>query len=186
MARIQWQRFEWKSGADAYAFEVSDGGLFGALCAPDGRKVTLPLVAWEGMLDSVAMARKGRSQSERQQPDRSGARWSDPEVIRLEREFKVGKSIAQLAQSHARSRDAIEHQLEKLGLWNRFERRPLTTNPPFAGAGNSTAENATGEPCGDIDDRGWTFGGEPAPADCGPISEGAVRTGEKGNLLGSR
>ena len=49
MARIQWQRFEWKSGPDSYAFEVTDGGLFGALSAPGGRKVTLPMVAWEGM-----------------------------------------------------------------------------------------------------------------------------------------
>ena len=134
MARIQWQRFEWKSGPDSYAFEVTDGGLFGALSAPGGRKVTLPMVAWEGMLDSVATARKGKAQSDRQQPDRSGARWSDPEVMRLEREFKAGRSIAELAQSHARSRDAVEHQLEKLGLWNRFERRPMSSDPPFPGS----------------------------------------------------
>lgn len=131
MARIQWQRFEWTSGADLYTFAVTDNGLFGTLTAGDTRKVTLPMVAWEGMLDSVALARKGKSQSDRPQPDRSGARWSDPEVARLEQAFRGGAGIPALARMHQRSRDAVEAQLEKLGLWNRFERRPVSEAPPF-------------------------------------------------------
>lgn len=131
MARIQWQRFEWTSGADAYTFEVTDSGLFGRLESAGGRTVTLPMVAWEGMLDSVTLARKSRSQGDRHQPDRAGARWSDPEVIRLERAFKSGRSIAELARTHARSVDAVETQLEKLGLWNSFERRAMSEAPPY-------------------------------------------------------
>ncbi len=134
MARIQWQRFEWKSGADVYAFEVVDGGLFGRLDSAGGRTITLPMVAWEGMLDSVALARKAKTQNDRHQPDRAGARWSDTEVIRLERAFKSGRGIADLSRAHARSEDAVETQLEKMGLWNRFERRAMSETPPFPAA----------------------------------------------------
>jgi len=132
MARIQWQRFVWKGGADEYAFEVVDGGLFGRLSVGASREVTLPMVAWEGMLDSVAMARKGKAQSDRMQPDRAFARWSDVEVARLEAGFKHGQTIAQLARSHNRSLDAVEHQLVRLGLWNRLERRPMSQSPLFS------------------------------------------------------
>lgn len=152
MARIAWQRFEWQSGADRYAFQVTDGGLFGTLTAAGGRAVTLPMVAWEGMVDSVAMARKGREQSERQQPDRSGARWSDPEVARLEQGFRSGKSIGALASAHQRSRDAVEAQLEKLGLWNRFERRAMSEAPPFGDFGPPIEHPAM--PHGDRQDLG--------------------------------
>ena len=41
MARIQWQRFEWRSGADVYTYEVTDGGLFGILATAGGRAVML-------------------------------------------------------------------------------------------------------------------------------------------------
>jgi hypothetical protein len=130
MARIQWQRFVWRSGADEYAFDVVDGGLFGKLTAA-GREVTLPMAAWEGLLDSVAAARKGKVKSERMQPDRAFARWSDVEIARLEADFSRGQTIADLARQHNRSLDAVEHQLVKLGLWNRLERRPMSGDPPF-------------------------------------------------------
>ena len=131
MARIQWQRFQWQSGADAYAFEVTDGGLFGKLSSSGGREVTLPIVAWEGMLDCVALASKGKAQIEKMQPDRAFARWNDSEVARLEAGFRRGQGIVNLAQQHNRSQDAVEHQLVKLGLWNRLERRPMSQAPPY-------------------------------------------------------
>ncbi len=131
MARIQWQRFEWTCGADRFVFEVADGGLFGTLSQGPERQMTLPMVAWEGMLDSVTLARRTKNQVDRSYHDRSGARWSDPEVLRLEQGFKSGQSIAELARIHARSAIAVEHQLEKLGLWNRIERRPMSALPPF-------------------------------------------------------
>lgn len=132
MARIQWQRFEWRCGADIYVFEVADGGLFGTLTAGDNRKVTLPIAAWEGMLDCVTTTRRAKAQNERTHySDRSGARWSDPEVARLEQGFRAGRNIAELARMHARSAEAIEAQLAKLGLWNRLERRPMSASPPF-------------------------------------------------------
>jgi hypothetical protein len=131
MARIQWQRFVWRGGADEYAFEVTDGGLYGKLSVSGGREVVLPMVAWEGMLDCVAMARKGKAQNERMQPDRAFARWSDEEVARLEAGFQRGRSIVDLARQHNRSQDAVEHQLVKLGLWNRLERRPMSQMPPY-------------------------------------------------------
>lgn len=145
MARIQWQRFAWKSGADDYVFEVIDGGMFGRLAVGTGRDVTLPMIAWEGMLDCVAMARKARVQSDRMQPDRAFARWSDEEVARLQAGFSRGRGITELAKAHNRSQDAVEHQLVKLGLWNRFERRPMSEAPPFAAiSGNGPR---TRDPC---------------------------------------
>ena len=147
MARIQWQRFIWKCGADEYAFEVVDGGLFGRLTVGSAQDVTLPMVAWEGMLDSVALARKGKAQSDRMQPDRAFARWSDVEIARLEAGFRRSQSIAELARLHNRSLDAVEHQLVKLGLWNRLERRPMSAVPPVHPSGRFPPDDSwpTGE-----------------------------------------
>lgn len=153
MARIQWQSFAWKSGADDYAFEVVDGGLFGRLKGNSGREITLPMVAWEGMLDCVALARKSRAQSDRLQPDRAFARWSDDKIARLEAGFKQGRGLAALARAHNRSVDAVEHQLVKLGLWNRTEKRQMSETPPFPmldrGGGSGATPWRDDDPCED-------------------------------------
>jgi hypothetical protein len=122
---ITWQRFEWKSGADHYKFEVLEGGLFGALTAAGAegfaarcRSITLPMVAWEGLLDSVRTNRKSRDKAAGQVPARAGQNWSATETSELQEGFQAGRSISDLAHSHSRSQAAIQAQLAKLGLWN--------------------------------------------------------------------
>jgi hypothetical protein len=119
-----WERVEWRQGDGRYTFEVAQGGLFGTITAPQGRALTLPIVAWEGLIDAIAAARKGKQRTERNMPARTGARWSETEAAELARTFKSGGSIAQLAKIHNRTQFAIEAQLERLGLWDRAERRP--------------------------------------------------------------
>lgn len=126
MARepIIWQRFEWKSGADCYMFEIEQGGLFGTLTAPGDRVTTLPMVAWEGLLESVRVTRKAQSQPQSRAvsaglPARSGARWTEAETEELIEKFKSGRSIGELAEAHARTAYAIEAHLERNGLWMR-------------------------------------------------------------------
>ena len=128
MARdpIVWQRFEWKSGVDCYTFEIQQGGLFGTLKAPGERVTTLPMVAWEGLMESVRVARKAHAQPQSRAlaaglPARSGARWTDAETEELLEGFKSGRSVGELADHHARTAYAIELQLDKLGLWMRQE-----------------------------------------------------------------
>lgn len=122
---LVWQRFEWSSGTDRYRFEVENGGLFGTLTVEGGadtgnetaRRLTLPMVAWEGMLECVKTTRKARSRpAESGLPARSGTRWSDTETLELATAFEAGRSIDQLAASHARTSVAIESQLVKIGL----------------------------------------------------------------------
>lgn len=115
MARdpIVWQRFEWKSGADNYVFEIQQGGLFGTLTAQPNRVMTLPMVAWEGMLESVRVTRKSQTQPQSRavaagMAQRSGSRWTEAEVDQLVEQFKSGRTIAQLADAHARSAYAVE------------------------------------------------------------------------------
>lgn len=125
---LAWEEFVWRSGVDRYRFQIEAGGLFGTLTAegPDGspapkaRVFTLPMVAWEGLLDSLKTNRNAREKGTHiGQPTRSGAFWSDGEVAELEAGFKAGRSIADLAKSHGRTTVAIESYLEKLGLWMR-------------------------------------------------------------------
>lgn len=45
----------------------------------------------------------------------AGARWSEEEEQRLAAAFDAGKSVEEIARTHARSRAAIEARLVKLG-----------------------------------------------------------------------
>lgn len=122
-----WDRVEWRQGDGRYVFEVAQGGLHATLSSPHGTKLTLPMVAWEGLLDALAAARKTKARAERNLPARTGARWSEAETHELAKSFKAGGSIAQLARVHNRTQFAVEAQLERQGLWDRAERRPMTT-----------------------------------------------------------
>jgi hypothetical protein len=82
------------------------------------------MVAWEGLLDAVSAARKTRTRGESRFPARSGARWYDGETRELAAAFKAGRSVAQLARPHNRTPFAVEAELDRLGLWDRVERRP--------------------------------------------------------------
>lgn len=126
---LVWERFEWRGGADRYRFEIAEGGLFGTLSAYLGedeareaptRQLTLPLVAWEGLIESLKTNRAARARPlSTGLPGRAGARWSDGEIERLQQGFAAGRKIKDLADEHARTPAAIEQQLEKMGLWMR-------------------------------------------------------------------
>jgi hypothetical protein len=128
---LVWERVDWRQGDGRYRFEVARGGLHATLTPPHGPPLTLPMVAWEGLLDALAAARKTRARSDRDLPARWGARWSEDEVAQLAEDFQAGHSIAQLARIHNRTAWAIESQLERLGLWDRVERRPRTPAGAF-------------------------------------------------------
>jgi hypothetical protein len=49
---LVWERVEWRQGDGRYVFEVAQGGLHASLASPHGSKLTLPVVAWEGLLDA--------------------------------------------------------------------------------------------------------------------------------------
>jgi hypothetical protein len=119
-----WERVEWRQGDGRYTFLVETGGLHATLTAPHGGRLTLPVVAGEGLLDALSAARKTKARGERNLPPRAGARWSEVEVGELTKAFKAGGSIAQLARAHNRTHYAVEAQLDRLGLWDRVERRP--------------------------------------------------------------
>src|SRR5262249_35120878 len=106
------------------------GGLHAKLSSPHGTSLTLPMVAWEGLLDAIAGARKTRSRNERAFPARSGARWYDGEADELAAGFKAGRTIAQLARIHNRSEYAIELQPARLGRGDRIAPRPLVPGEP--------------------------------------------------------
>ena len=95
--------------------------------SPQGTSLTLPVIAWEGLLDALAGARKTRTRSERGFPVRSGARWYEGEAGELVAAFKAGRTIPQLARAHNRSEFAVEAQLDRLGLWDRVARRPVVS-----------------------------------------------------------
>ncbi len=170
MARVTWDRFQWHSGENTYTFETSDGGLFATLTHVGGQAVTLPMVAWEGMLTCIEVERRARTKRPTDIPPRSGARWTDSESDRLAMAFREGRDIAAIARQHARTPASIETQLERLGLWNRLEHRPLalpdetertahfhsTTAEPGAGRAHptraATPEGATLRPASRADD----------------------------------
>jgi hypothetical protein len=122
---LVWERVTWRQGDGRYVFEVAEGGLHGKLVSPHGTSLTLPMVAWEGLLDAISGARKTRTRNERGFPARSGARWYDGEAGELAAAFKSGRSVAQLARAHSRSEFAVEAQLDRMGLWDRVNGRPL-------------------------------------------------------------
>jgi hypothetical protein len=106
-------------------FEIEEGGLHAKLTSPHGTSLTLPMVAWEGLLDALTGARKARTRNERAFPARSGARWYDGEAGELAAGFRAGRTITQLARTHNRSEYAIEAELDRLGLWDRLARRAI-------------------------------------------------------------
>ena len=121
---VLWDRVEWRQGDGRYTFQVASGGLLGTLTSPHGSALTLPMVAWEGLLDALAAQRKTRTRAESKFPARSGARWYDGEAGELAAAFKGGRSIRQLARAHNRTELAVEAELARQGLWDRIERRP--------------------------------------------------------------
>jgi hypothetical protein len=130
---LVWERVEWRQGDGRYRFEVERGGLHAKLTAPHGNSLTLPIVAWEGLLDALGAARKTKARQERAFPPRSGVRWYEGEAGELAAAFRAGRTIGQLARAHNRTEFAVEAQLERLGLWDRLERRPkdrLDTSQP--------------------------------------------------------
>lgn len=132
---LVWERFEWKGGADRYTFEIAEGGLFGTMSAYLGagaeerasptHRLTLPLVAWEGLIEAMKTNRNARAKPVSSGlPARAGARWSDSEISQLQAGFSAGRRINDLARDHGRTPVAIEHQLERLGLWMRDHGEP--------------------------------------------------------------
>jgi hypothetical protein len=138
---LVWERVTWRQGDGRYVFEVEEGGLHGKLSSPYGTSLTLPMVAWEGLLDAINGARKARTRNERGFPARSGARWYDGEAGEVAAGFKAGRSVAQLARAHNRSEYAIEAQLDRLGLWDRIARRAIVP-----GEQRSASQAPLGEP----------------------------------------
>jgi hypothetical protein len=123
---LTWERVVFRQGDGRYVFEVEGGGLHAKLTSPHGTSLTLPMVAWEGLLDALSGARKARTRNERAFPARSGARWYDGEAGELAAGFRAGRSITQLARTHNRSEYAIEAELDRLGVWDRIARRAIT------------------------------------------------------------
>ena len=144
---LVWERVTWRQGDGRYVFEVEEGGLHAKLSSPHGTSLTLPMVAWEGLLDAIAGARKARSRNERAFPARSGARWYDGEADELAAGFRAGRTVAQLARIHNRSAYGIELQLDRLGLWDRIAHRPIVP-----GEHRSASQAPLGEPASEPGD----------------------------------
>ena len=121
---VTWDRVKWRQGDGRYTFQLASGGLLATLTAPHGASLTLPMVAWEGLLDALAAQRRTRTRGESKFPARSGARWYEGEAGELAAAFKAGRSIRQLARAHSRTEAAVEAELARQGLWDRLERRP--------------------------------------------------------------
>ena len=115
---IVWESVRWRAGVDQYQFDIERGGLLATILGPDGQRLTLPLVVWEGLLDALKANRSARAKTDhrRQFPVRSHSRWYDGEISEVADAFRQGRSVAEIAHAHNRSAAAIEHQLTKLGL----------------------------------------------------------------------
>ena len=141
---VNWDRFQWRAGAESYVYEITDQGLIGRLTISDGRKFALPVVVWEAMFDAVKTNRNAKLKAEVNLPPRAGARWTETESDELAAKFRSGRSPTDLAREHARTQWAIEGQLAKLGLWDRLERKPLVQTvapePVWPSAGDGTSE----------------------------------------------
>jgi hypothetical protein len=144
---LVWERVTWRQGDGRYMFEIEASGLHAKLSSPHGASLTLPMVAWEGLLDAVLGARKARTRNERGFPARSGTRWYDGESGELVAGFRAGRTIAQLARAHNRSEYAIEAELNRLGLWDRVARRAIV---PGEQRSASQAPLGEGEPGSDL------------------------------------
>jgi hypothetical protein len=122
---LVWERVTWRQGDGRYVFEIEEGGLHAKVSSPYGTSLTLPMVAWEGLLDAIMGARKARTRNERGFAARSGERWYDGEAGELAAGFRAGRTVRQLARAHNRSEHAIEAELSRLGLWDRIARRAI-------------------------------------------------------------
>jgi len=131
---LAWERVTWRQGDGRYVFEVAEGGLHASLSSPHGTSLTLPMVAWEGLLDALAGARKTRARGERGFPVRSGVRWYEGEAGELLAGFNAGRTIPQLARAHNRSEFAVEAQLDRMGLWDRVARRAVVRGQDRSGS----------------------------------------------------
>jgi hypothetical protein len=149
---LVWERVTWRQGDGRYVFEVEEGGLHAKVSSPYGTSLTLPMVAWEGLLDAIMGARKARTRNERGFPARSGERWYDGEAGELAAGFRAGRTISQLARVHSRSEYAVEAELNRLGLWDRVARRAIVPG---------AQRSATQAPLGDVE-------GGPEAAPSGP------------------
>lgn len=145
---LTWERVTWRQGDGRYLFEVAEGGLHAKLTSPHGTSLTLPMVAWDGLLDALEGARKTRTRSERGFPARSGARWYEGEAGELAAAFKAGRTIAQLARTHNRSELAVEAQLDRMGLWDRVARRPIVRGQDLSASQRPLAETGQEGPPG--------------------------------------
>ncbi len=114
--RLVWESVSWRNAQDQYRFDIERGGLFATLEAPGGRKLTLPMVVWEGLIDALKANRQSRQRDQQPFPARSRSRWYDGEISEVADAYKSGRSIAEIAHAHNRSAYAIEHQLDRLGL----------------------------------------------------------------------
>jgi hypothetical protein len=139
---LVWERVTWRQGDGVYSFEIAEGGLLATLKSPHDKSFTLPMIAWEGLLDALAGARKTRTRGERGFPARSGARWYEGEAGELGAAFKSGRTIPQLARAHNRSEFAVEAQLDRMGLWDRVARRPKTSPQDFQRAREHVQDDA--------------------------------------------
>ena len=142
---VSWEKFQWRAGAETYAFEVTDRGMIGRLTVSDGRSFALPVVVWEAMVEAIKTNRNTRAKVDAHLPPRAGARWSESESARLVAKFQSGCSIKALATEHARSDWAVEGQLARLGLWDRVERRPVAASVEAPGLAAAPAPSAGGE-----------------------------------------
>ena len=142
---VSWEKFQWRTGAESYAFEITDRGMIGKVSVSDGRSFALPVVVWEAMFDAIKTNRAAREKVSSQLPPRAGARWSDDESARLVAKFQSGCSIKALATEHARTGWAVEGQLARLGLWDRVERRPVAARVEAPGWAAAPAPAAGGE-----------------------------------------
>lgn len=153
---LVWDRVEWRQGDGRYCFEVVRGGLHATLTAPGERSLTLPVVAWDGLLDALAAARKTRARTERSMPACAGARWGKAETDELVAAFKSGATVPRLAVAHNRTAAAIEAKLAELGLWDGIVQAPrqrasVSSAPPWPdGPPSSAVASRDYDPA-----RGW-------------------------------
>jgi hypothetical protein len=142
---LVWERVTWRQGDGRYTFEVAEGGLHATLSSPHGTSLTLPSVAWDGLLDALTAARKTRQRGERAFPPRSGARWYDGETGELVAGFRAGRTIPELARAHNRTEFAVEAQLERMGLWDRVAQRSKAGGQDLGGPRASLPDRRDGD-----------------------------------------
>ncbi len=114
MDGLSWGRFEWRVGSGSYGFEIDCDGLNATFRPARAPAVTLPFAAWAGLIDAVGMCRSSETRTNAR--TRAGTGWTAGETAELTRGFAAGRSVAELARKHARSRWAVEGQLIKMGL----------------------------------------------------------------------